>query len=385
MSSSCASTSFILYIGQPSTGSLSLRGRVHALNDRSTGSFAEHDLDAEPCRTDQSGHDHGDDGLECIALRLFDALTPTPQMLKIGAHFLPIRFLNSEGRQRGRDRPQNDGIDVIAAEPLLFGQRLGHNGPDILVAQCVHRLIILATFSKPRGARELVETGKSGWLVASLSTLGMVTFIPALQLTKVSNVAIIIATGPFVAAGIAWIWLGEATRRSTLIAGLVALCGIAIIVGSPAGAADFRGIGLACIMTVAIAAMTVAVRRHKQNSMVAAAALSNFLGSVVSVPFADGLTNVTGRDLGVLAMFGLFQVGMGLTLFVLGSRLLPSGQASLIATLETPLMPFWVWLAFHELPTERALIGGSLVMGAVVADIVADNWTRTRPGAAGNR
>jgi len=246
-------------------------------------------------------------------------------------------------------------------------------------------LIILATFSKPRGARELVETGKSGWLVASLSTLGMVTFIPALQLTNVSNVAIIIATGPFVAAGIAWIWLGEATRRSTLIAGLVALCGIAIIVGSPGGAADFRGIGLACIMTVAIAAMTVAVRRHKQNSMVAAAALSNFLGSVVSVPFADGLTDVTGRDLGVLAMFGLFQVGMGLTLFVLGSRLLPSGQASLIATLETPLMPFWVWLAFHELPTERALIGGSLVMGAVVADIVADNWTRARPGAASNR
>jgi drug/metabolite transporter (DMT)-like permease len=50
---------------------------------------------------------------------------------------------------------------------------------------------------------------------------------------------------------------------------------------------------------------------------------------------------------------------------------LPSGQASLIATLETPLMPFWVWLAFHEPPSARALIGGALVMGAVVADVVA--------------
>jgi hypothetical protein len=57
----------------------------------------------------------------------------------------------------------------------------------------------------------------------------------------------------------------------------------------------------------------------------------------------------------------------------------------LIATLETPLMPFWVWLAFRELPTERALIGGSLVMGTVVADIIADNWTRARSGAPGNR
>jgi drug/metabolite transporter (DMT)-like permease len=235
------------------------------------------------------------------------------------------------------------------------------------------------------GVRDSIDTGRSGWLVACLSTLGMVTFIPALQLTNVSNVAIIIATGPFAAAGIAWIWLRETTRPSTLIAGLVALCGIAIIVGSPGDAADVRGIGLACIMTVAIAAMTVAVRRHKQSSMVPAAALSNFLGSLVSIPFAQGLAAVTGRDLAVLAMFGLFQVGMGLTLFVLGSRLLPSGQASLIATLETPLMPFWVWLAFDEQPTPRALVGGSLVMGAVVVDIITENWARARSDATSGR
>jgi drug/metabolite transporter (DMT)-like permease len=51
---------------------------------------------------------------------------------------------------------------------------------------------------------------------------------------------------------------------------------------------------------------------------------------------------------------------------------LPSGQATLIGTLETPLMPFWVWLAFQETPSTRALIGGALVMGAVVADIIGE-------------
>jgi drug/metabolite transporter (DMT)-like permease len=44
----------------------------------------------------------------------------------------------------------------------------------------------------------------------------------------------------------------------------------------------------------------------------------------------------------------------------------------LIATLETPLMPFWVWLAFQEIPGLRALVGGALVMGAVIADIIGD-------------
>jgi drug/metabolite transporter (DMT)-like permease len=215
--------------------------------------------------------------------------------------------------------------------------------------------------------------GKSGWLVASLSTLGMVCFIPALQLTSVSNVAIIITTGPFVAAALAWIWLREVARLRTLLASLAAFCGVVIIVGDARASSDVLGIGLACLMTLAIAAMTVAVRQHKNTPMVAAAALSNVLGSIVSIPFAHGIASVTGTDLVILALFGFFQVGLGLSLFVLGSRLLPSGQASLIATLETPLMPFWVWLAFQEIPGLRALLGGVLVMGAVIADIIGDS------------
>jgi drug/metabolite transporter (DMT)-like permease len=228
------------------------------------------------------------------------------------------------------------------------------------------------------GLKDLVGMGRSGWLVASLSTLGMVCFIPALQLTSVSNVAIIIATGPFVAAAFAWIWLREAARWQTMLASVVALCGVAIIVGNMRASSDILGIALACLMTVAIAAMTVAVRRHKNTPMVAAAALSNFLGSIVSVPFAHGIASVTEADLVIFAMFGFFQVALGLSLFILGSRLLPSGQATLIATLETPLMPFWIWLAFQEIPAPRALIGGALVMGAVVADIVSDSRAQRR-------
>ena len=222
------------------------------------------------------------------------------------------------------------------------------------------------------GLRDLAMMTKSGWLVASLSTLGMVCFIPALQLTSVSNVAVIIATGPFVAAALAWIWLREAARLRTLLASLVALCGVAIIVSAAHASSDIFGIGLACLMTLAIAAMTVAVRRHKNTPMVAAAALSNVLGSLVSIPFAQSITAVTGADVFIFAMFGFFQVALGLTLFFLGSRLLPSGQASLIATLETPLMPFWVWLAFQEIPALRALVGGALVIGAVMADVIGD-------------
>jgi drug/metabolite transporter (DMT)-like permease len=233
------------------------------------------------------------------------------------------------------------------------------------------------------GLRHLVRIEKSGWLVAFLLTLAMVCFIPALQLTSVSNVAIIIATQPFVAATFAWIWFQEAARWQSMLASLVALCGVAIIVGDARASSDLLGIALACLMTVALAAMTVAVRRYRGSPMVAPAAWSNILGSIVSIPFAQGMAGVAGADLIILAMFGFFQVALGLTLFVLGSRLLPSGQASLIATLETPLMPFWIWLAFHEAPESRALVGGALVMGAVIADIIGDRRSRVDRASGG--
>lgn len=226
------------------------------------------------------------------------------------------------------------------------------------------------------GVRSLIVMKPQAWLVALLSAFGMVNFIPALQLTSVANVAILIAAQPFVAAAIAWLWLREAASPRTLLASLVAFAGIVVIVSGAAGGADYRGIALACLMLLAIAAMTVAIRRYKETSMVAAAAVSNFLGSLVGIPFAHDLGAVGQADLVVLVMFGLFQVGLGLTFFALGSRYLPSGQASLIATLETPLMPFWVWLAFQEVPSVRALLGGALVMGAVIFEITAENRAR---------
>jgi drug/metabolite transporter (DMT)-like permease len=233
-------------------------------------------------------------------------------------------------------------------------------------------VVLMVVLQDRAGLRDLTRIDKNGWLVASFSTLAMIAFIPSLQLTDVSNVAIIVATGPFLAAALAWIWLREIPHLRTMLSSIVALCGVMIIVGGARAGSDIIGIALACVMALAIAAMTVMVRRHRNTSMVSAAAISNLLGSVISIPFASGITGITGFDLLILAMFGCFQVAIGLTLFFLGSGLLPSGQAALISTLETPLMPFWIWIAFAEVPALRVLAGGALVMGAVIADIVGD-------------
>ena len=285
-------------------------------------------------------------------------------------------------------RERRLGIVLIIAAAIawstapFFTRLLSYDSWTILFWRGVFASVLISIFlaltEGRAGLRSLVAIDGSRWLVASLSTLAMVAFIPALQLTTVANVAVIVAAQPFIAAGMAWLWFREAAGWRTLLASLVAFIGVAVAVSQSAASADLRGIALAFLMVFSFSLMTVAVRRHKQKSMVAAAAMSNLLGSLVSLPFAHDITSVTAHDIGVLAMFGGLQVAMGLTLFVLGSRLLPSGEASLIATLETPLMVFWIWVAFAEVPATRALVGGLLVIGAVVSDIIGENRERTR-------
>jgi drug/metabolite transporter (DMT)-like permease len=72
-------------------------------------------------------------------------------------------------------------------------------------------------------------------------------------------------------------------------------------------------------------------------------------------------------------LFGVTQMGLGFLLLTIGSRLIPATENALIGTLDTPLSPFWVWLTFGEVPTVAALVGGTIVLGAVVGHIAAEN------------
>ena len=196
------------------------------------------------------------------------------------------------------------------------------------------------------GRRTLAVTRAMGWpgcLITACSTLGMTSFIPALKLTSVAHVAIIFATSPFLAAGMARLWLGERSSGATLLASALSFLGVLLAVGGPQGRASLLGDLLAFVMTTAIATMTVAIRRYRDTALLPTACLSNLLGSLVSLGAAQPLA-ASSLDLVYLALFGFVQMTMGLTLFTIGSRLIPAAETALIGALETPLAPFWVWL-----------------------------------------
>jgi len=207
-----------------------------------------------------------------------------------------------------------------------------------------------------------------GWCFTLISVTGTLCFITSLGLTSVAHVAIIYATVPFLAAALAWLAMRERPSLSAVAAGCGALAGVGVMVGL-GGEGSMSGDALAFAMTAAMAGMMVIARHARGIAVLQAACLSSLFSGLVSLPFAFHLW-VGGPELFNLALFALVNSAIGTVLFALGSRLLPAIETGLIGSLDAPLAPVWVWLAFGEIPGPATLLGGSIVFGAVFAHIL---------------
>jgi drug/metabolite transporter (DMT)-like permease len=84
-------------------------------------------------------------------------------------------------------------------------------------------------------------------------------------------------------------------------------------------------------------------------------------------PFASHL-DVGAHQLVNLALFGITSFGLVLVLSTIGARYRHRARTALISTLDTPLAPLWVWVAFNERPALTTVVGGVIILAAA-ADI----------------
>ena len=130
--------------------------------------------------------------------------------------------------------------------------------------------------------------------------------------------------------------------------------------------AEARCIGaLSFVMTTAFAATLVITRHQREVSMAPATCVSQMVVLVVAAPFAHP-SDAGARDLWLLVALGVGQIGLGLVFLTIGARLLPAGEVALITLLEIVLGPLWVWAVLSERPSAATLLGGTIVLGAVV-------------------
>jgi len=226
-----------------------------------------------------------------------------------------------------------------------------------------------------RGAvRSFAGLGLPGLGIAVAFATSMTCFIIGLRETAVANVLIFQAAAPFVAAILGWFWLGERISWRGVAAILAALLGIVVMVSDSVAAGRVLGDLVSAVMGISFAIVIVESRRHRDVAMTAAMCLGLVLAGLVALPFADFAP--TPGDLGLLALFGIGQMGVALTLFTAGVPLIPAADAGLITMVEVVLAPLWVWLAFSEDPGLRALPGGAVVLIAVIGHTLLEKRTQ---------
>ncbi len=221
--------------------------------------------------------------------------------------------------------------------------------------------------------RNLWHVAAQGWragLMAALPLAGAQICINlAFAQTTVGAVLFVTALAPFGTAVCAWLVLGEHIRKRTAFGMAVALAGVALVAGSGIAEGRMLGFTLAMGAVLLIVVYNLMLRANRDIEMLPSVAYSVVITACVSgaVLWANGAEFLLpARDLLIIQLMGAGSLGAGLVLFTLATRLRPVAELSLFAQLEMVLTPMWVWLGVGEIPAPTALVGGGLIVLALV-------------------
>ncbi|MER9844666.1 DMT family transporter [Mesorhizobium australicum] len=227
------------------------------------------------------------------------------------------------------------------------------------------------------------EMGLPGIAVGFCFAIASTSFVVALAYTTVANILLMQAGVPLLAALFAWALFREKVTVATWIAIAAVIAGVAIMVSeSLDGAVSPIGDGLALLIAFMFSIATVITRRFSSVRMTPATCLGTILAAGFAASQASTFA-VSAGDVGFLFVFGVVNLGLGLAFFATGARLIPAAIAALLGTFEPILGPIWVWLIHSEVPSGRTIVGGAVVVTALLVHIGLEFKRQARPQRAG--
>ncbi len=275
------------------------------------------------------------------------------------------------------------GVLAVTPDSLLI--RL--ISADLLTLMFWRGLLVCLTLSAGLAivhkAKILAKFGAIGWaglIFAGLFSLNSFSFVVAVNTTTVANTLVLISAAPFFAALIAKLFLGETVRAQTWLAILAAIAGILVIVSGSLGGGALLGDLAALFTALGLAIQFNLLRRFRDVNMVPGIAVGSLITALVSLLFA-GTLSIGPMDTLWLGLLGMLVMPVATVLIVTGPRYLPAPEVGLILLLETVVGPFWVWLVLDEVPSQRAVLGGAIVIAALAGHALA----ALRRGAAAVR
>ncbi len=245
-------------------------------------------------------------------------------------------------------------------------------------------LVILPLFQGREVFVKIRHAGRFLWISGICWSIMFTAFMVALTMTTVANVLVTLAAGPFITALLARLFIGHRIPTRTWVAIGVAGVGIAWMHGAQvrmdAGPGQLAGTLVAFLVPLAAAVNWTVVQRSQAHGekidLVPAVLVGAAISSLATLPLAFPFA-ATAHDLGLLALLGLVQLAIPCVLSVICARVLKAPEMALLALLEIIFGILLAWVGADEVPGASVWTGGTLVIGALVANELM-GWRQRR-------
>lgn len=220
--------------------------------------------------------------------------------------------------------------------------------------------------------KQLKGIGRQGILAAILLAFASITFLQAITNTSVAATTFTLCCIPFLTAIMAWLFLHERLGKSTIFTMLIALLGVLLMFAQGFGSGSLYGNFMAFLCAIGFSCYAIILRHNRRIEMLPTLILSN--GIVIIVAFALRWDNlgISWSDLLLCFILGGLLSATVNTLFIIASKHLFAAELTLFMLLEFTLGPIWVWIFINEVPSQWTLIGGTVVIIAVLIKTISE-------------
>jgi len=215
------------------------------------------------------------------------------------------------------------------------------------------------------------KIGLSGLIGGVSLGIANISFILSITTTTAAVTMMMLATQPFVAAILAYVFLKEKISMTTFIAIVVAAGGIIFMSLDSKGEGSLFGLINGLLSSLGFAGFTVSLRWRKKTPKFTTVAIAGIFCAAVAILvliFNDDNIFISVKNSSLSALHG-FLVCSGLILFSIKSKDLPATDLTLLSLTEVLGGIFWVWLpifGINEVPTANTLIGGAIIIFAII-------------------
>ena len=211
----------------------------------------------------------------------------------------------------------------------------------------------------------LYKSGFPGLVGGVILSIGFASYVFAMYETTVANANFIIQTQTLFLAIFGYVFLKEKISKLTLTCIIIAVFGILLMLGGSVSPGQMTGNLVAFIMPISFAILILIVRKFPEVDMIPLQLVAGIFATLIGLAMSPTII-ISSNDIFLGFLAGFFQVGFGFIFITIGARSTPSAFVGIIMLTEAVLGPLWAWLFVNENPPISVLIGGSIVITAVV-------------------